>query len=174
MNKRPVNLSSGQTYLTTTLATGELVKASLCDRATLERWSWCRSDEEYPYARANDNGRYFLFHREILGIDDGRRIDHKNGDTLDCRRENLRVATKSQNGANIHKVRSATGRKGVFFCCDSKVNPYRVQVGVGGKIRYVGRYATLELATAAYDEMAVALHGEFAATNVPRETYNHP
>lgn len=60
---------------------------------------------DHIYARRCVGGKTLWLHREILTRRDGppapRRVgDHKNGDTLDCRRINLRWATPSQNARN--------------------------------------------------------------------------
>ena len=39
-------------------------------------------------------------HRFVLDAGPGDLIDHKNGNGLDCRRENLREATTAQNAQN--------------------------------------------------------------------------
>ncbi|EIZ87133.1 hypothetical protein WYO_0170 [Methylobacterium sp. GXF4] len=62
---------------------------------------------DHIYARNCAGGETRFLHREILVRWKGypRRPgmigDHKNGKTLDCRRKNLRWATKSQNAKNI-------------------------------------------------------------------------
>jgi hypothetical protein len=56
-------------------------------------------------------------HREILlnqGVDlDGLHVDHKNGDTLDNRRGNIRPVTTQVNAFNRQRCSSNTGFKGV-------------------------------------------------------------
>lgn len=70
---------------------------------------------------------------------------------------NLRSATRSQNMANI-AAKNRLGVKGV-----TKVGKaYRADIFSNGKMLYLGTYATIEAASAAYFERAKQLHGEFA------------
>ena len=59
-------------------------------------------------------GKMISMHREIAGARDGEDVDHRNRDSLDNRRRNLRKCTKSQNGANRPAQRdNSSGYKGV-------------------------------------------------------------
>src|SRR6266568_4479608 len=61
-------------------------------------------------------GRPVRLHRLILGLQPGdpRKGDHKNLDTLDNQRSNLRIASNGQNIANQTKqARNTSGYKGV-------------------------------------------------------------
>jgi hypothetical protein len=53
----------------------------------------------------NKNGEFELvrLHRAIMNPPYKRIVDHRNSDGLDNRRENLRIATKSQNAFNCRK-----------------------------------------------------------------------
>lgn len=67
------------------------------------------------YARKCVGGRTLFLHREITRRAhgppplDNYMSDHKNGDTLDCRRRNLHWQTRAQNAMNIKgtKIREA-------------------------------------------------------------------
>jgi hypothetical protein len=63
------------------------------------------------YARVYSDGEQISLHRFLLGLklNDGQIGDHKNVDTLDCRRANLRPATISMNRLNQWGVRSDKG-----------------------------------------------------------------
>ena len=55
-------------------------------------------------------------HRLIMNAPKGLLVDHRNGDSLDNRRANLRLATHSQNQWNRQKIKNTTSRfVGVSF-----------------------------------------------------------
>lgn len=90
-------------------------------------------------------------------------IDHINGCPSDNRIENLREATRAQNGANM-RVRGGSSRfKGVTWHKPTK--KWRAYTRVHGKRTSLG-YFTSELEAAkAYNEAAVRYFGEFAKLN---------
>lgn len=107
-------------------------------------------------------------HRLILNAPRESLVDHKNGDTLDNRRCNLRLCTTSQNGANRGKSKNNTsGFKGVYFVKRDNKRPWSVYIMAKRKYMYVGRYDTAEEAARAYDVAAVKHFGEFAGLNFP-------
>lgn len=75
-----------------------------------------------------------MVHRVILGIVfEGRakQGDHINHDTLNNRRNNLRIVPNRENSAN--RVDQSKYGVGVAFDKLSKINPYRVRVLINGK-----------------------------------------
>jgi len=60
----------------------------------------------YPYARACINGKKVYLHRFIMDAGPDVEVDHKNHQTLDCRRPNLECVTPSEN-----KLRKRARRK---------------------------------------------------------------
>jgi hypothetical protein len=108
------------------------------------------------------SGPIVYAHRFIMGCPFGLGVDHRDGNGLNNRRNNLRIATKSQNGANRGRpVNNTTGFKGIT----SRGSGFVSQVTHNGKTVYVGDFKTKEEAALAYDTKARELFGDFARTN---------
>lgn len=91
--------------------------------------------------------------------------DHRNGDGLDNRRENLRPATRSQNLCNRRCRIGASGFRGVTW--QKNRGAWKAQIGLEGKNYYLGYFPTAEEAARARDIAARDMHGEFAVLNFP-------
>ena len=64
------------------------------------RWKIFKSRGKL-YAARTSGTKTVLLHRQITGAGPHQHVDHKNGNGLDNRRENLRLATQTQNLANM-------------------------------------------------------------------------
>lgn len=146
---------------------------ALIDLEDLERiqavgkWSasWTRSGY-YGISRTKRNGN-LLLHRFIMDAPSELLVDHRDGNTLDCRKSNLRLATHTQNCFNRAKrVRGHSSRyKGVR----AHHAKWQARIVQGGRQVSLGHFSTEELAAHAYDEAALRLHGDFARLNFARE-----
>lgn len=86
-------------------------------------------------------------------------IDHKDGDKLNNRINNLRQATASQNlGNKKRQSNNTSGFKGVH----PKRNKWCAQIKHMGKCQTLGVFVTREEAHQAYCEAAQRIFGEFA------------
>jgi hypothetical protein len=119
--------------------------------------------------RRNETGRKTVIsmHRLLLGLPSGKEVDHRDGNGLNNRRQNLRTATSLQNNQNQRhmKPRNTSGFKGVSFHKQCKT--WRADIRKDGKLIYLGLFPTKASAAQAYDDAARQLFGEFAAPNFP-------
>ena len=101
-----------------------------------------------------------------MGIDDPKiQIDHKNGDTFDNRKSNLRVCNNQKNSFNKNKNSNNTsGYKGVYF--DKDRNKWRASIQFNGKsYKSPKRYNTPEEAYEWYKLKSDELFKEFSVFN---------
>jgi hypothetical protein len=147
------------------LTQGQFAKVSPedYDQLTQRNWyaHWNHCTKSF-YARARINGKGVLMHRLILGITDPKiHGDHRDMDTLNNTRANLRTATASENGCNrIVQPHNKSGLKGVWWCKQRSV--WRAEIRANGVRKHLGSYPTKEDAFAAYCAAAPTIHGEFA------------
>jgi hypothetical protein len=148
------------------LTRGQWAVVDDADFEWLSQWSWCACWSKYTksfYARrgvsvGHGKSRTMSMHRQILGLEIGEKQwgDHVSGNTLDNRRNNLRICTPRQNAFN---TRCTTGRpKGIT----KRGSKWRAQIVANGKKISLGTHDTAELAHAAYCAAAITHHGEFA------------
>lgn len=134
-----------------------------------EQWyAWWNPSTKSYYAVRNapNNARpqRIYMHRVILSCRDGFVGDHRNKNTIDNRRANLRECTYAQNLCNRSAV-SKTGYRGVQPTGRGYRKPFLTQITSNGKRRVVGYFDTPEEAALAYNIAAIDLHGEFATLN---------
>jgi hypothetical protein len=118
----------------------------------------------------NKTKRIYM-HREIMKARKGRVVDHRNGEGLDNRGANLRLATYSQNMANRAKTKKRTSSKYIGVSIEKGCKSWRVAIRVNGKQMWLGSFKNEIDAARAYDCAALKYHGEFARLNFPREDY---
>lgn len=151
------------------LSNGGSTLVSSEDFDALTQWVWSRDTSGYACRMQSfcvDGKRKrkkILMHRQIIGAPKGAIVDHINRTPLDNRRENLRLATHSQNCANSSIVRGLSRYKGVTYY--RRDNKWRAELMVNRVHYTLGLYECEEDAAIARDIKALELLGEFAYLN---------
>lgn len=139
--------------------------------ADLTRVSWhsLPSGKNF-YAANRRNHKTTLMHRVILERIIGRGLlsdeyaDHIDGNGLNNRRSNIRLATASQNSMNQKRnTQNTTGFKGVSFSKEKQL--FRANITVQKRTKHLGYFRTAEEAHEAYKNAATIYFGEFARFN---------
>ena len=121
-------------------------------------------------------GRYIseIFHmaREIVNCPDNMLVDHRDHNTLNNQKENLRTCTVNQNQHNSKPHANCTSKyKGVSWRKDR--NHWRVYICLRNIFdqahhKYLGSFHIEKEAALAYDKAASKEFGEFAYLNFPK------
>lgn len=127
------------------------------------RYTWYAARKE---PKPGGGQRTVCLHREVLGAPARAQVDHCDGNGLDCRRHNLRLASGTQNQGNRRLNRNnKSGFKGVFWY--KARGKWTAAIKVGKRRPWLGLFDAPEDAARAYDAAARAAFGEFARTNFP-------
>jgi hypothetical protein len=166
----------GYAYRRIYLGEGRFTMVEPADFYWLNNYHWSTSArKERPYAvryahLPKDKIKTISMHREIMNFPAERLVDHENGDTLDNRRDNLRIATSEQNAYNKQKTKSKTSSRfiGVYF--EKQKSRWIVRIKYKENRIYLGCFKDEIEAARAYDAGAKKYHGEFARLNFPNLT----
>ena len=142
-----------------------IVDNDVYERVGKLRWyAWQHPNTGTWYAARSEKGRRVHLHRAILNAPRNLHVDHINGNGLDNRRSNLRLATTAQNNQNRDKYKNnTTGYKGVSQQRGRR--RFRAQIYVNGRAIYLGWYETAIEAALAYDRAVWKYHGPYGCTN---------
>lgn len=135
------------------------------DFPRVEPFTWRAREDGYIQRTWIEDGKtcHELLHRFIMEAHEDVLVDHENGDRWDCRKENLRVATFSQNAANRPTTALDRAWKGIY----AHGNRWKARIKLEGQNVYLGSFQTPQEAAYAYDAAAKRLFGEFARLNFP-------
>lgn len=113
-----------------------------------------------------NNYKLLKLHRLMKNIVNPKEIiDHINHNTLDNRKENLRVCDSRENSYNqtITRSNNTSGYKGVTW--DKTLKKWIAYIHVNYKKLHIGCFENKEDAARAYNEKALFYFGEFAFLN---------
>lgn len=134
---------------------GELVRRFA--RRSYRAGSYAGTITSNGYLAVTVSKKVYLVHRVVWAYFNGDTefmIDHKNGNKLDNRIENLREATSQQNNRNRKNA------KGVTYVKKSK--KWQAQICVSGKAIYLGTYSNKKDALSARRNAELKYFNEFA------------
>ena len=130
-------------------------------------------NETYPgilKPKANgDTTKNLLMHRLIMEAPHNMFVDHINGNTLDCRKENLRLCTFAQNCQNRKRRSDAASRHVYIGISETPSGKFRGNVRQNGKNNWTKCFNSPKEAAIARDRLAKEMYGEFARLNFPEE-----
>lgn len=92
------------------------------------------------YIRGNYKNKKILLHRLIMNCPKDTVVDHINHDTLDNRKENLRICSNTRNKMNNKS--NTSGVCGVVW--NKERNKWQAQIKINGKLINLGRYSKFE------------------------------
>ncbi len=162
LNKRDWDFEQPEDYKLIPLSQGKFAKVDNEDFDRLKEINWCLSAGRYV-----TNLVLGYIHRFIMNAPPHLEVDHENGDGLDNRKSNLRLATKQQNQMNqrVQKIKKSSKYKGVSW--DKSKSKWVSAIKKNYKRINLGRFLNEEEAAKAYDKKAIELFGEFAYLNFP-------
>ncbi len=99
-------------------------------------------------------------HRLVIKCPPELFVDHINGDTLDNRKENLRLCTQRQNNCNRESYGQYT-----FKGIKKDGRGWTAAISVNNKAIYLGYFTNSYDAAVAYNTAAIKYNGEFARVN---------
>lgn len=132
------------------------------------RWYALASGTGPIYAARKSCGKVLLMHRVLLGLQNPKRkVDHRNGNSIDNRRRNLRIATDQQNqrGFLTPRKNKTSQFRGVCWRQYSSGGCWRAKICVNQKNVNLGHFSSQQDAAAAYDRAARKYFGKFASPN---------
>lgn len=145
-----------------------IVDASDYDALSKYKWSICAGGYVGGKVWVGDYQKQVLIHRFIMKPPDELDTDHRNGNKLDNRRENLRNCPTQHNTWNRRKTKKPTSSRFAGVSFDKAEGKWNANIGYMGRQINLGLYDDEEYAARVRDGAAAVLFGEFAPPrNIP-------
>lgn len=142
------------------------------DFELLNQWKWRGKKDGnsfYVYCKSYKLKNKAL-HRIVIKAKKGEIVDHIDGNTLNNKKSNLRLCSKSQNSMNAKKRSSAKTSKYKCFYWNTERSVFKSFVcrmeNRKQKKHYVGTFRNELDAAKAYNKKSKELFGEFARLNI--------
>ena len=122
------------------------------ERLSKHRWHCIQDKYAVRDAWVDGKRKHIRMNREIMGFPEGLEVDHINRDSLDNRKENLRIVTHTINTRNNPR-KNTKNRTSDFIGVhlDKKKNVWIAMIMLGGKQTYLGGFKEEENAARAYN-----------------------
>lgn len=157
--RHTVHQPRNKSYRLIPLTQGQNALVDAKDFYWLNKWNWTAAyDPKTKSFYAVSGKPQIKMHSFIMGC----RADHKNHNTLDNRRKNLRKATVFQN--NLNRRRHSSNTSG-FIGVVLMGKKWNARIQFKGKFFHIGMFSDPEDAARARDKLAKKLHGRFAVLN---------
>jgi hypothetical protein len=133
------------------------------ERVSLYKWR-AQPHPTTVYVVAHGKPKGLRLHRFVMNAPDGVIVDHINGNGLDCRKNNLRFATYSQNSQNSQRRRHSLSQyKGITWVPARQ--RWVAQIWINNRRERLGIFTNEIDAAKTYDAAALFYFGEFARVN---------
>ncbi len=127
-------------------------------------YTWCALKKGGNwYVSSHKHNKILYIHRLIMNPKKNEQVDHKNGDGLDNRKQNLRICNNQQNAFNAKGRQKTSKYKGVSWFKQTK--RWRTVIMLNKKQIHIGYFEDEIEASKAYNKKAKELFGEFARIN---------
>ena len=150
------------------LASGLISYVSEQDYELVSKFSWWHAKQKKTtYVRTRDiykgEKRHFYMHQLILGtIGVKAEIDHKDNNGLNNTRDNIKVASHSDNLKNRRKHRGASKYTGVS---KHLYNRWIARININGKQKHIGLFDNEIDAAKAYNKAAIETGNPYYVIN---------
>lgn len=159
-----------ENYALIPLTRNKFAVIDLEDVEKVEKYNWQAKERKRGwyaerYQNINHRKTIIQMHRFIMNCPNDMEVDHIDPNlTLDNRKHNLRICTRSENSRNrrAKENKKDVKYKGVY---KRKSGRYRASIRIDGVLTHLGTFESDIEAAKEYDKRAIEVFGEFAYTN---------